>query len=193
MVAEVDSALVGAVWARIIDDYGHIDDDTPSLSISVKAPYRQRGIGTALMQAMLTLLKTEGYKQVSLSVQKANYARKMYLKLGFEIVKTNEEDEIMVCKKEKDMSDFKLTLLRKWEFDNEFSFVCASILLPDGTAVILTSDNTDWHKYYALVLSTEGVKKIPIEYTPMSNRDYPVLFRYKEGFGIIISAKEVRY
>lgn len=70
---------------------------TPSLSISVKAPYRQKGIGTALMQAMLTLLKTEGYKQVSLSVQKANYARKLYLKLGFEIVKTNEEDEIMVC------------------------------------------------------------------------------------------------
>ena len=29
LVAEVDSALVGAVWARIIDDYGHIDDDTP--------------------------------------------------------------------------------------------------------------------------------------------------------------------
>ena len=91
------------------------------------------------------------------------------------------------------MNDFKLTLLRKWEFDNEFSFVYASILLPDGTAVILTSDHTDWHKYYALVLSTEGVKKIPIEYTPMSNRDYPALFRYKEGFGIIISAKEVRY
>ena len=91
------------------------------------------------------------------------------------------------------MSDFKLTLLRKWEFDNEFFSVYASILLPDGTAVILTSDHTDWHKYYALVLSAEGVKKIPIEYTPMSNRDYPVLFRYKEGFGIIISAKEVQY
>ena len=91
------------------------------------------------------------------------------------------------------MSDFKLTLLRKWEFDNEFFSVYASILLPDGTAVILTSDYTDWHKYYALILSAEGVKKIPIEYTPMSNRDYPVLFRYKEGFGIIISAKEVQY
>ena len=34
-------------------------------------------------------------------IQKANYVRKMYLKLGFEIVKTNEEDEIMVYKKEK--------------------------------------------------------------------------------------------
>ena len=91
------------------------------------------------------------------------------------------------------MSDFKLTLLRKWEFDNEFSFVYASTLLPNGTAVILTSDYTDSHKYYALVLSTEGVKKIPIEYNPTSNRDYPVLFRYKEGFAIIISAKEVQY
>ena len=91
------------------------------------------------------------------------------------------------------MNDFKLTLLRKWEFDNEFSFVYASTLLPNGTAVILTSDNTDWHKYYVLFLSTEGIKKISIEYTPTSNRDYPMLFRYKEGFGIIISAKEVRY
>ena len=91
------------------------------------------------------------------------------------------------------MSDFRLTLLRKWVFDNEFFSVYASILLPDGTAIILTSDYTDWHKYYALVLSAEGVKKIPIEYTPMSNRDYPVLFRYKEGFGIITSAKEVQY
>ena len=72
------------------------------------------------------------------------------------------------------MSDFKLILLRKWEFDNEFSFVYASILLPNGTAVILTSDHTDWHKHYVLVLSTEGVKKIPIEYNPTSNRDYPV-------------------
>ena len=91
------------------------------------------------------------------------------------------------------MSDFKLTLLRKWEFDNEFSFVYASTLLPNGTAVILTSDYTDWHKYYALVLSTEGIKTIPIEYTPTSDRDYPMLFRYKEGFGIITSAKEVQY
>ena len=85
------------------------------------------------------------------------------------------------------MSDFKLTLLRKWEFDNEFSFVYASILLPNGTAVILTSNHTDWHKYYALVLSAEGIKTIPIEYTPTSDRDYPMLF------GIIISAKEVQY
>lgn len=38
LVAEVDGALVGAVWVRIINDYGHVDDDTPSLSISVPLP-----------------------------------------------------------------------------------------------------------------------------------------------------------
>jgi len=47
---------------------------------------------------MLPLLKPEGFQQVSLSVQKANYASKMYLKLGFEIIKPNEEDYIMICK-----------------------------------------------------------------------------------------------
>ena len=31
-------------------------------------------------------------------LQKANYASKMYLKLGYEIIKTNEEDYIMICK-----------------------------------------------------------------------------------------------
>ena len=34
-VAEVDGRVVGAVWTRIINDYGHVDDTTPSLSISL--------------------------------------------------------------------------------------------------------------------------------------------------------------
>lgn len=37
------------------------------------------------------------YKQVSLAVQKANYAVKMYKKAGFEIVDENDEEYIMVC------------------------------------------------------------------------------------------------
>lgn len=67
-------------------DYGHIDNDTPSLAISLNNDYRGLGIGTALMKEMLGILKERGYKQTSLSVQKANYAVKMYQKLGFEIV-----------------------------------------------------------------------------------------------------------
>ena len=48
----------------------------------------------------VTAKKTEmqGYKQVSLSVQKMNYAVHMYLKVGFEIVDENDEEYIMICK-----------------------------------------------------------------------------------------------
>jgi ribosomal protein S18 acetylase RimI-like enzyme len=49
------------------------------------------------MKQMLSLLKKENYKQVSLAVQKKNYAAKMYQKLGFEVVRENEEEYIMVC------------------------------------------------------------------------------------------------
>jgi len=96
LVAEVDGRVVGAVWVRIMKDYGHIDDETPSLAISLYKEYRDLGIGTAMMKEMLILLKTHEYSRVSLSVQKANYAAKLYLKVGFEIVRENEEEYIMV-------------------------------------------------------------------------------------------------
>ena len=94
-VAEISGKIAGAVWCRIMDDYGHVDEDTPSLAISVLEEFRQCGIGTALMQQMLTALKQQGYPQVSLSVQKANYAARMYEKLGFEIVEDKEEEQIV--------------------------------------------------------------------------------------------------
>ncbi len=96
LVAEVGGKIVGAVWVRIMNDYGHIDDETPSLAISLYKEYRGFGIGTAMMKEILALLKSHGYSRVSLSVQKANYAAKMYLKIGFEIVRENEEEYIMV-------------------------------------------------------------------------------------------------
>lgn len=96
LLAEIDGKAAGAVWVRIMNDYGHIDDKTPSLAISLYKEYRGLGIGTALIKEMFNLLKDAGYGQVSLSVQKANYAAKMYQKLGFQIVKENDEDYIMV-------------------------------------------------------------------------------------------------
>ena len=96
LVAEVDGKIVGAVWVRIMNDYGHVDDETPSLAISLYKEYRGFGIGTAMLKEILALLKSHGYQQVSLSVQKANYAAKLYLKVGFEVIRENEEEYIMV-------------------------------------------------------------------------------------------------
>ena len=80
-VAEVDGRVVGAAWLRIIDDYGHIDDDTISLSISVYKEYRNLGIGKSLIKTTLDELKKRGYEKTSLSVQKANYASNIYKKV----------------------------------------------------------------------------------------------------------------
>ena len=98
LAAEIDNKPVGAVWVRIMNDYGHIDNDTPSFAISLYKDYRGFGIGTNLMKEMLRILKGRGYKQASLAVQKANYAVKMYQKTGFEIVDENEEEYIMLCR-----------------------------------------------------------------------------------------------
>lgn len=97
LVAQVDNEIVGAVWSRIMNDYGHVDDETPSLAISVFKQYRNCGIGTELMKRMLLLLKAHGYKQVSLSVQKMNYAVGMYKKVGFRIIDEHDEEYIMLC------------------------------------------------------------------------------------------------
>ena len=96
LVAETDGKIVGAAWSRIMNDYGHIDDDTPSLAISLLPEYRGNGIGTKLMTGLLEVLKKNGYKRTSLAVQKANYASKMYTDLGFRILRENEEEYIMV-------------------------------------------------------------------------------------------------
>lgn len=96
LLAEVNEKVVGAVWVRIMKDYGHINDRTPSFAISLYKEYRGLGIGTAMMRKMLAILKNCGYEQASLAVQKANYAVKMYQKVGFEIVGETEEEYIMV-------------------------------------------------------------------------------------------------
>ena len=92
LVAEIEGKIVGAVWVRIMNDYGHIDEETPSLAISLYKEYRGQGIGTNMMKEMLSLLKTHGYKRVSLSVQKANYAAEMYRKIGFEIARETKKN-----------------------------------------------------------------------------------------------------
>ena len=97
-MADDNGKIVGAVWVRIMHDYGHINDETPSFAISLYKEYRGKGIGTELMRRMLQMLKSHGHKYASLAVQKANYAVKMYRSLGFYVTDENEEEFIMVRK-----------------------------------------------------------------------------------------------
>jgi ribosomal protein S18 acetylase RimI-like enzyme len=103
VVAEQDGQIIGAAWTRIIPAYGHIDNETPELAISVLPNYRGKGIGSEMMQTLFDLLRERGYKQTSLSVQKDNPAVRFYVRLGYEITgerldSANHEDFLMMKK-----------------------------------------------------------------------------------------------
>ena len=101
-IVAVDSngQIIGAVWSRIIykpiKGYGNIDSETPELAISLYPECRKNGIGTYLMKNMIDLLADKGYKKTSLSVQKDNYAIKMYKKFGFELFADHGDECILV-------------------------------------------------------------------------------------------------
>ena len=94
-IAQVDNYIVGAVWIRCIQGFGHLNDNIPELAMSIYPQYRNKGIGTSLLKNFLTFLRQKNYTQISLSVQKNNYAVNMYKKLGFKIVSQNQSEYIM--------------------------------------------------------------------------------------------------
>lgn len=100
LVADDKGRIVGAVWVKIIAEKTkglcNIDNQTPEFAISLLKEYRNKGIGTELMQQMIAHLKEKEYRQASLSVGKSNQAARLYQKLGFNIVKENEHDYLMV-------------------------------------------------------------------------------------------------
>ena len=46
-VVEIKEKIVGAVWGRIMNAYGHIDDETSSFAMSLYEEYRNLGIDAA--------------------------------------------------------------------------------------------------------------------------------------------------
>ncbi len=85
VVAEQNGQIIGAAWTRLIPAYGHISDDTPELAVSVLPEFRGYGIGTKLIKKIFEVLRKNGYKQTSLSVQTDNPAVRLYQRLGYTI------------------------------------------------------------------------------------------------------------
>lgn len=94
LVAEEKGQLVGAIWGRrfTIDQpgFGYVDDHTPEVSMAVRSDKRDQGIGTALLQALETAYQEGGVANLSLSVDQANPAAKLYQRLGYEMVGETE-------------------------------------------------------------------------------------------------------
>lgn len=82
-----DGRRLGAAWYRLFSPedpgWGFVASDVPELSIGVTAEARGRGVGGALLDALLTLAREQGHRAVSLSVDRQNPARRLYERKGF--------------------------------------------------------------------------------------------------------------
>jgi ribosomal protein S18 acetylase RimI-like enzyme len=87
---------IGAAWHRLfpVDDpaFGFVDADTPELGISIRMPYRSRGIGARLLDALLEIAAGD-FAQISLDVLIENErAVKLYRSRGFEVLRIVDDD-----------------------------------------------------------------------------------------------------
>lgn len=93
---------VGAAWYRLFDrnrpGYGFVDERTPELAIAVVPNARGRGVGTALLDALLERARGDGYPTVSLSVDRANAgAIELYERRGFARVSEDDDSVTMLA------------------------------------------------------------------------------------------------
>ena len=100
-VAVVDGKSVGVAWCRIfpVEDpgYGFVAADIPELSMGVRSDHRGRGVGSALLKALIAQAQARAYRALSLSVEDGNRARQLYHRFGFTVVGRNGNSEIMCC------------------------------------------------------------------------------------------------
>lgn len=102
VVAEADGEPVGAAWLRFFSPdepgYGFVAADVPELTIGVAAPWRGRGVGRALLRAVEARAREARIARISLSVERKNFARKLYLAEGYEVVGTGSPDSDTMVK-----------------------------------------------------------------------------------------------
>jgi GNAT superfamily N-acetyltransferase len=102
VIAEAGSEPAGAAWVRFFpaDDpaYGFVGPDVPEVTIGVAAAaWRGRGVGRTLLRAIAASAAEAGIGRISLSVERKNFARGLYLSEGFAVVDaSNPQSDTMV-------------------------------------------------------------------------------------------------
>jgi GNAT superfamily N-acetyltransferase len=102
VVAVAPSGLpVGAAWLRYLPatdpGYGFVRDDVPELSMGVVTSWRGRGVGRTLLRSVLAAARAAGVAAVSLSVERANFAARLYESEKFRTVESFDYSDTMLA------------------------------------------------------------------------------------------------
>jgi GNAT superfamily N-acetyltransferase len=102
IVAEAGAEKVGACWLRFhpADDrgYGYVAADIPELTIGVVAAWRGRGVGRALLRDIAERARISGITRISLSVERKNHAKQLYLAEGYQVVDASDRQSDTMVK-----------------------------------------------------------------------------------------------
>lgn len=103
VVAEIEGAPVGAAWFRRFaadhPGYGFVDGQIPEISIGVEGAWRGRGVGRALLEALIDRARADQHEALSLSVDAGNApALALYRSMGFVESGGNAENPTMLLR-----------------------------------------------------------------------------------------------
>jgi GNAT superfamily N-acetyltransferase len=98
VVAEEDGVAIGAAFCRLVHGYGFVDERTPEVGIGIEPEWRGRGVGTALLEALIALAAEHGFTRLSLSVEPANPALRLYERLGWRAVGVDDGGSIVMLR-----------------------------------------------------------------------------------------------
>ncbi len=91
---------VGACWGRLFPadapGYGFVAVGVPELTLGVNPQWRARGVGRALLQAVSRQAGAAGFARLSLSVERANFAQRLYISEGYVTVQSGTDSDTMV-------------------------------------------------------------------------------------------------
>lgn len=91
---------IGACWYRLFDrskpGHGFVEGGVPELTLGVSPLWRAQGVGRELLRGVAALARSAGYARLSLSVDRGNFAQRLYVSEGYIVVRSDERADTMV-------------------------------------------------------------------------------------------------
>jgi GNAT superfamily N-acetyltransferase len=100
VAADDHGVPLGACWYRVLAKrdagYGWVGPGVPELTLGVRPIHRAQGVGRALLAAACAQAARAGHQRISLSVERANFAQRLYLSEGFVVLGSGADSDTMV-------------------------------------------------------------------------------------------------